>query len=307
MKTLLYLASGKYYPEYAALPFDRLIFVDRSPGYAKSYPENNPQIRFIGADALRAIDMLKQEEVKVDCLVSVNEGLDEGGGNYPIFSGFLMGYLSPLLHDKFTLVCNLNNYKSKYKILNKLDWGFKKLKKIEPGMEGYIDPAQFSYAQHQSASANFGNVYLMQRDRSEISLNIPNSFTQAKIIHGSIWDDEQILDVIGLNLLSKHSLHDYSNGNYNKNNEKNKIRTVDSFFEAKSKVMDINGRSFAEIMADCKAKGCQRIGLTPWKKGDYKEVIEYLKNNNDNAFISITFYHLNKKDFKALREVDWSK
>jgi hypothetical protein len=129
MKTLLYLASGKYYPEYAALPFDRLIFVDRSQGYAKSYPENNPQIRFIVADALRAIDMLKQEEVKVDCLVSVNEGLDEGGGNYPIFSGFLMGYLSPLLHDTFTLVCNLNNYKSKYKILNKLDWGFKKLKK----------------------------------------------------------------------------------------------------------------------------------------------------------------------------------
>jgi hypothetical protein len=147
----------------------------------------------------------------------------------------------------------------------------------------------------------------MQRDRSEISLNIPNSFTQAKIIHGSIWDDEQILDVIGLNLLSKHSLHDYSNGNYNKNNEKNKISTVDSFFEAKSKVMDINGRSFAEIMADCKAKGCQRIGLTPWKKGDYKEVIEYLKNNSDKAIISINFYHLNKKDFKALREVDWSK
>jgi hypothetical protein len=146
----------------------------------------------------------------------------------------------------------------------------------------------------------------MQRDRFEISLNISNSGTQVKIIHASIWDDEQILDVIGLNLLSKYSLDEHKTKSYN-NTKKKKIETVDVFFNSQPKLKNINGRSFAEIMADCKAKGCQRIGLTPWKKGDYKEVIEYLKNNNDNAFISINFYHLNKKDFKALREVDWNK
>jgi len=75
MKTLLYLASGEYYPEYDTLPFDRLIFVDRNIGFAKSYPKNDPRIRFIPADALIAIDMLKKEGVKIDCLVSVNEGL----------------------------------------------------------------------------------------------------------------------------------------------------------------------------------------------------------------------------------------
>jgi len=307
MKTLLYLASGGYYPEYATLPFDRLIFVDKSQGYAKSFPKNDPRIRFIAADALIAIDMLKQEGVKVDCLVSVNEGLNEGGGNYPIFSDFLIGYLSPLLNDEIILVCDLNYYTSELKILNKLDWGFKKIKNLEPGMPGYIDPACFSYSQHQSTRANYGNVLLMERDKSEISINLPDSFTHVKIILGSIWEDEQTLDLMGLNLLSKHSLHDYNNDSYNKNNKETKIKTVDNFFNAKPKVMDINGKSFSDIIEYSIEKGYKHIGLTPWNKGNYQDVINYLKNINEIPFNSIVFYHLNKKDFKVLREFDWSK
>jgi len=313
MKTLLYLASGEYYPEYETLPFDRLIFVDRSQSYAKSYPKNNPRIRFIAADALLAIDMLKKEGVKIDCLVSLNEGLFEGGGSYPIFSGFLMGYLSPLLNDNITLVCDLNYYVSKFKILNKLDWGFKKNKKLSPAMPEYIDPAQFSSSQRERVSANFGNVFLMEREKSEISFKLPESLTQIKIIHGSIWADEQTLNVIGINLLSKYSLCDYNNDNYtnhNKNNKKTeytKINTVNQFFNAKPKVMDINGKSFPEIMEYCIEKGYKHIGLTPWNKGNYQDVINYLKNINEIPFHSINFYHLNKKDFKVLREFDWSK
>jgi hypothetical protein len=310
MKTLLYLASGEYYPEYETLPFERLIFVDRSQSYAKSYPKNNPRIRYIAADALFAIDMLKQEGVKIDCLVSLNEGLYGGGGNYPIFSGFLMGYLSRLLNDKFTLVCNLNYYASELKILNKLDWGFKKNKMLKPSMPDYIDPTVFSYSQHQSKNANFGNVFIMEREKSEIAFNLPDSLTKIKIIHGSIWEDEQTLDVIGLNLLSKYSLHDNNNDNLNKNNKKNentKINTVNQFFNAKPKVMDISGKSFSEIMEYCMEKGYKHIGLTPWNKGNYQDVINYLRSLNDKTFNSINFYHLNKKDFKVLREFDWSK
>ena len=257
--------------------------------------------------------MLKQEGVKIDCLVSLNEGLYGGGGNYPIFSGFLMGYLSPLLNDRFTLVCNLNYYASELKILNKLDWGFKKNKMLKPSMPDYIDPALFSYSQHQSKNANFGNVFIMEREKSEIAFNLPDSLTKIKIIHGSIWEDEQTLDLIGLNLLSRHSLYDYNNDNYtnhNKNNNKTentKINTVKQFFNAKPKVIDINGKSFSEIMEYCEGEGCKHIGITPWNKGNYQDVINYLKNLKNNPFKSITFYYLNKKDFKGLREFDWSK
>jgi hypothetical protein len=117
--------------------------------------------------------------------------------------------------------------------------------------------------------------------------------------------------VIGINLLSKYSLHDNNNDkNLNKNNKKNentKINTVDQFFNAKPKVMDINGKSFSEIMEYCEEKGYKHIGITPWNKGNYQDVINYLKNLKDKPFNSITFYHLNKKDFKSLREFDWSK
>jgi hypothetical protein len=187
------------------------------------------------------------------------------------------------------------------------------MKKLKPGMLEYIDPLQFSSSQLERVSANFGNVFIMEREKSEISFKLPESLTQIKIIHGSIWEDEQTLDMIGLNLLSKHSLYDNNNDNYtnhNKNNKKpenTKINTVDQFFNAKPKVMDINGKSFSEIMEYCEEKGYKHIGITPWNKGNYQDVINYLKNLKDKPFNSITFYHLNKKDFKSLREFDWSK
>jgi hypothetical protein len=294
MSTLLYLASGGYHPEYAALAFNRMIFVDRCQSYAKSYPKNDPRIRFIQADALIAIDILKKEGVKIDCLVSVNEGLAEGGGTYPIFSGFLMGYLSPVLKDEFTLVCDLNYYTSKLRTpMSKLDWGFMKTELL-PGNTKYISPALFSYSEHQSPKAKYGNVFLMQRNKSETTLNFPNTNTDIRLIHGSIWEDEDKLDLIGLNLLSKQSLH----GKY-----RNTINSVDTFFNVHHKVLDINGKTLEAILDYCKASGVKRIGLTPWLNGNYQEVIQHLKNINDNFFQSITFYHLNKNDFISLKNL----
>jgi hypothetical protein len=293
MRTLLYLASGAYREAFQDLPFDRMIFVDRCQGYAQNYPKNDSRIRFIPTDALIAIDMLKQEGVKIDCLVSVNEGLEEGGGTYPIFSGFLMGYLSPLLKDEFTLVCDLNYYVSKLRTpMSKLDWGFNKTKLI-PGNIGYVNPALFTDSAYRYSKENYGNVYLMQRCRSEITLNLPNSKTQVKVIHGSIWEDEDKLDLIGLNLLSKHSL----DVKY-----RNTIHSVDTFFEAKPKVLNINGQTFETILDYCKTNDYKRIGLTPWLKGNYQELIQCLKKLDNDFFQSIIFYHLNKNDFQSLRE-----
>jgi len=293
MKTLLYLASGGYHPEYDTLPFDRMIFVDRSESYGKSYPKNDHRIRFINEDALIAVDILKKEGAKIDCLVSVNEGLYEGGGTYPVFSGFLMGYLSPLLKDEFTLVCNLNYYTSELKTpMSKLDWGFIKNKILQDDA-GYINPSFFSESQRLSPQQDYGHVFLMKKDYSESIFNLSNATTTVKVIHGSIWDDEDQLDVIGLILLSKQSLQGRC---------RNTINSVDTFFKANPKVLDLYGKTFEEILNYCKTNGYTRIGLTPWLNDNYQEVIQYLKDLNDDFFCSITFYHLNNKDFKSIRE-----
>jgi hypothetical protein len=293
MKTLLYLASGPYCIHYADLPFDRMIFVDRSQKRGETYPGDSGRFRFISADALMAIDRLKREGVRIDCLVSVNEGLIQGGGTYPIFSGFLMGYLSPLLRDEFTLVCDLNYYVAQLRTpMGKLDWGFKKLKRLQREDDGYIDPSIFSYSQQRYPRDGYGHVFVMQRQRSVTELSLPDTDTKVKIVHGSIWDDEKQLDLIGLNLLSRQPLMGGARG---------EIRSVDDFFRAKPKVMDINGQSFNEILTHCQERGHKRLGLTPWMGGNYQGVLDALRGMRDMPFESITFYHLNRNDFSMLR------
>ena len=293
MKTLLYLASGPYCPQYADLPFDKMIFVDRDRNLGETYPIDTAKIRFISADALMAIDMLKREGVRIDCLVSVNEGLIQGGGSYPIFSGFLMGYLSPLLRDEFTLVCDLNYYVAQLRTpMGKLDWGFQKLRRLQRNDDGYIDPSIFPYSQQRHPRDGYGHVFVMQRQRSVTELSLPDTNTKVKVVHGRIWDDENQLDFIGLNLLSRQSLMEGARG---------EIRSVEDFFRAKPKVMDINGKSFNEILTHCKERGHTRLGLTPWMGGNYQEMLDALRGMRDMPFESIAFYHLNRNDFSMLR------
>lgn len=293
MKTMLYLASGKFYDDYLNLPFDQMIFVDRSTNLLRTYPENQ-RVRFIGKDAILAIDDLKRQNIKIDCLVTVNEGLYGGGGNYPIFSDFLMGYLSPLLNDEFVLVCDLNYYCSTLRTpMSKLDWGFEKVKKLTPSDNDYIDPSIFSYSQRQVQKNNYGNVYCMRR--VEKSTKIPLSFTKTEVnlINGSIWKDEESLDFIGLNNISIYNIPGH---------HQNNINSIDEFFNSKPKVFNLQQKSFSEILNYCKNNNLKKIGLTPWKNNDYSEIIDNLHQLKDNFFESITFYHLNKKDFRQLYE-----
>jgi hypothetical protein len=290
--TLLYLASGPYCPDYENLPFELLIFVDKDLELGPSFPKNHPRVRFIGKDALEAIDDLYQEGIKIDCLVSLNDGLDDGGGIYPMLSGFLIGYLVPLLQDTFTLITDFSHYQEPYRRpMSKLDWPVKKPKVLKLGMNGYLNPQQFSYSQRINPYPNFGQVYQMQKIRESTSLNFADSNAKITVKYESIWEDELFLDLIGINLISDYKV--IGDGGKNAQNPK-------EFFKAKPKVYDLNGRTFREIMDYCKLHQLEHIGLCPWKDGVYAEVIEYLNVQKFRLPRSITFYHLNKNDFKLL-------
>jgi hypothetical protein len=110
MKRLLYIASGAYESAYQELPFDRLYFVDSNRKLKESFRFASKRHRFLAMDALFAVDYLISKQIKIDCLVVMNEGLFQGSGQYPMFSDFLMGYLSPILKDDFLLITDLHPY-----------------------------------------------------------------------------------------------------------------------------------------------------------------------------------------------------
>ena len=282
-KTLLYLASGPIIPEYQALPFGKMIFVDRC-GDQGNVQDN--RFEFIRADALIAVEQLLKRNIKIDYLISVNEGLWEGGGNYPVLSDFMLGYLSPILNDEFILVCCPEYYKTLGMTL-KPEWGFRKttLTEADPG---FIYPSLFEFNQDLQNNPDFGKVYKMTREKSIRSLQL-NLNLDIKLIYGSIWDAATELDLIGINLLSRHKIDTLGRSDY----------TIDQFFKDKG-VFDLNGRSIQEITAHVKAKGFKRLGLCPWMNDNYSDVIAYLRELEPGSIECIYFYHLHRGDFEQL-------
>lgn len=288
MKTLLYLASGVYNPAYENLPYDQIICVDRCSELVRTYPRQGSKVRFIGRDALFAIDQLKDEGVQVHALVSMNEGLFEGGGSYPIFSGFLMGYLSPLLAEELVLICDLSYYnQSNMKGLSRLDWGFEKVREIIRGEEGFIDPHQFY--NNPGENPHRGNQFILRKANKKTLVQNQHG-VDVQILQRSLWEDESRLDLIALPLSSRHELL---------NGSEQGIHSPAEFFRQKG-VMDIENLTFYEILDLADHQGAQKLGLGPWNNGQYQEVFEILQSDAIRGFQSLYFYHLSPNDYREL-------
>jgi hypothetical protein len=309
-KNLLYLASGPYIPSYKDLPINNLYLVDRT-AFNFNYSQNNSENRHrkfsfqsrgffagkcnnvyeIGRDAFPAIDYLKENKVKIDILVSINEGLYEGGGTYPIFSDHLMGYLSPVLKDEILLICNLSYYSIEFIKQMKLDWGFNKIAKVLPDEPDYIAPALFTSYIRKEDYHQFGNVFRMKRNFQEKELlfkNLPD--TKIRVKMGSIWDDADRLDMLGISLFNNFSLYDRIL----------KYQGIKDFIVSKPKVFDLYCKNMDEIIDFAAQNNLKNIGLCPWMNGSYGQVIDFLQNIKSSDLDSITFYHLNRGDYKQL-------
>lgn len=282
MSTLLYLASGDYNPKYEDLNFDEIILIDKSSRLGANIPKNS-KVKLITMDALAAIRVLKKrrKNIKIDCLVSVNEGLFEGGGDYPMFSDFLLGYLSPILSDELLVITDIAYYNAANigKRVAKMDWGFES-SKVSRNDPKFIDPKVFTTFSNTSKS-DYGNVFLLKRNKRQQPLSL-NPQLDIKLVHGSIWEDEDQLDLIGLKLKPRQ-----------------RSRKVDDFFQGLD-VYDLTSKSIEEILKDAEDKKVKHFGLTPWMNGDYEHVMDVLKNYIPTHLEKISFYHLRKKDYDKM-------
>jgi hypothetical protein len=300
-KTLLYLASGSVVESYLSLPFKQMIFIDRKHNVKEGmqarcvqtgnriYNYDNNKLIFIEADVLYGIEMLRDKNLKIDYVVSVNEGLLEGGGNFSVLSDVVMGYLSPILADEFYLVWNPDYY-GKSRMRMQPEWGFEK-SEVEPDDINFIFPSLFSAEernQDKISNPEYGKVFRMVRNRKSRDLPVRKGL-QCNVVYGSIWDDKDNLDLMGINLILRHAI----------SSPANREHSVDGFFRNKG-VYDLYQKSIEEIIEHAKSKGLRRLGLSPWQQGNYSDVLKYLETADLGCVESITFYHLDKKDFKEL-------
>lgn len=277
MKTLVYFASGPNRPEYQELDFDRIILIDNCFKNRRRYPKsvfNRGKVTCIGMDCLESIEYLKNENIKIDCFVSLNEGLYEGGGSYAINSDFFLGYIMPLLKDNYVHIMNRDYYHNMYNV--SMDLPFE-MKEITENEKYFISPFMFSRENYHKGHAK---VYQMTRifntqdflfsPRLKISIN-----------HDSIWNYYDNLDLIAI------SFKQQGQGNY---------------FDNLSKTINLNSCSIDEIFKHCRINRIEKIGFTPWGNGYYNSFINLLKDFEGDYPKEIFLFHLNKGDYRGIKE-----
>ena len=330
-KTLLYLASGPFQNHYTLLPYQLIILVDRclptcvtlvdkgrltvcwkghaSGNYLTTHLRNHliknvkslkPDQKIIvelGMDALDGIKLLHELDITIDTLVKINEGLYEGGGDYAIFLGMVIGYILPLFADNLILVCDPEYYSHLFRKMftRPTLWGFTKME-IRPGDEGYIPPEQFTV---YNIFENRVKVYRLNRNLACRRYNFHKFHLM--LIKDSIWSDHLLLDLMvhPLRMMSKDRRSEYHS------------TAVTNFFINQPKVCIVDYSNIFDLISLASYWDSKIIGLIAHTFFDDIENLKALRSQSfaDRAIFSeIRFYCLTEIEYelgqKALTRLD---
>ena len=277
MKTLVYFASGQYRKEYQSLDFDSIYLIDDCFNIGMHGSQNVSvigKVKCIGMDCLESIEFLKNENIKIDCFVCLNEGMYEGGGRYAINSDMFLGYTMPLFNDEYIHIMNKNYYQNMFNVSMDLPY---KIEEIEEADKNYISPFIFSKDDYHRG---YAKVYHMTKSRNKQSFQFCSKINLT-IIQDSIWNYSETLDSIFIS--------------FNEQGQRD-------FFEKLPKVKDKRQISMEEIFTDCVKNKTNKIGFTPWGHGNYDFLIEILKTYQEDYPKEIMLFHLNKLDYSRIKK-----
>ncbi|MCK9236276.1 MAG: hypothetical protein WDA08_12220 [Weeksellaceae bacterium] len=283
MKTLVYFASGPIREEYQELNFDRIYLIDNYFKNRTRYPKNvynKDKVTCLGMDCLESIEYLKRENIKIDTFVSLNEGLYEGGGSYAINSDMFLGYAMPLFKEQYIHIMNKNYYHNMYHVSMDIPYSIEEIKEDDTR---YLSPFIFSKDDYHKGHVK---VFQMSRlDTAKTEINI-NSQIRLQIIHDSIWNHYEELSMCVIS---------FSN------------QGQGDFFDNIPKVLNLNKTSLDDIFNYCEKNRVKKIGFTPFGRGYYKNLLKKLEEFNNDYPKEIFMYHLNKNDYKEIKEYAGNK
>ena len=278
MRTLVYFASGPFREEYQKLDFDSIYLIDncfRNRGRQANNILTKDKITCLGMDCLESIEYLINDKVKIDCFVSLNEGLYEGGGSYAINSDMFLGYAMPLFKEQYIHIMNKNYYHNMYHV--SMDLPFY-IEEIHENDSRYLSPFIFSKDNYHKGHAK---VFQMKKSNTpNIEIHI-NSIIKLQIIHDSIWNHYQELETIIISF-SDQGQRD--------------------FFDRIPKVMNLKKINMDEIFEFCTKNKINRLGFTPFGRGNYYSFLKKIKDLKNEYPKEISLYHLNKHDYREIKE-----
>ena len=211
MKTLAYFASGliEDFDKIDKIDFDRIILIDYEFDIQNSKVKKiSPKILILKMDAMEAVRYLIKNKIKIDCFMSLNEGLEEGAGVYPLNGFYFLSYLSPTLQSTYYHIYDPSYYKNmKYSILRTriafINHSFSEECRVNIESIG-IPIDSFRGLEHAICLK-------MQRKKTEVFKS--KNFKSIEYIKGNIWDSFSKLNLL---VMPKNQLHHQFIGNDDK-------------------------------------------------------------------------------------------
>lgn len=298
-RTLVYFASGSAIREsYKTLPYENVILVDNAlrrvhNGIRTTIPNLlvKDGIICLGMDCIQAVQLLKNIDWKIDCFVSINEGLAEGGGYFPINSGIFLGFAFSILSDTFIHIGYKEYYSGQeyYHLRNHwLDIPYEEkrvLKNIDPG---YISPGIFT---NNKKYADNAEVTLL-RKKSTKQHSIVKNGKKFTVKHSSIWNEVESLDAAFVRFENKRQKDIILKVQQSAQSTDLNIYPI----QAKNKSERYTTYNLDAILALSISNKWEHIGLIP-SRNDYKRFIDKVADSRTEYPKQITIYHLNKDDF----------
>lgn len=303
--SLLYLASGRRVNRfvYENLDYDNIILVDRC--FRAEVGVVGSKIITIGMDAIPAVKALGIAGAKISAVVTLCEGLFEGGGGQYLIQGDnFMGYLLPIMADSFIHISRKEYYwanspsdymqdmKRYHMVKHWMDVSYEKVKELTDDNPLHISPQLFVENNRNALGATV--TLLSRRSTKQHSFNYKGLLVNIK--HRSIWADVDILDMSFVRYDSDFQRREIEKV------EKNvlpiyHLRRIRNGVNLEVDKPNYKQYNTNDIIGVCKESGARSIGVVP-HGGNYLKMIDEIASSG--VVDEINFYHLNSGDYSSL-------
>jgi|LSQX01.1.fsa_nt_gb hypothetical protein len=295
-KTVLFYASStRYYEQYLDLPFDYIILCNYEYFNQSGMRLFNNKVIEWPSDNNRALRVLMQAGVKIDCFVGIQDGCIDGGNYECVSSNSFFARLSPVLKDNVIYITNhwdAPNHQYTENVVHThgfLNNHFTPLASFDE--LPYVDPA-IKLSEHERDDSRKFIIPIKRKDPNTIEAKVNRINIAAS--NASVWDFEKDFDCI------VHPPYNYQHrGGHQTNKYKNPF--VFNHRERDFRVYKTYQKDPVLLFEDAVTYKWKNIATVPFLQGRYDEFLEICKNWDERFPEKIHFFHLEDRDLGQLR------
>ena len=285
-RVLLYVSSSKTLSHYMDLPFEYVILNSNIFPKRDGMQLVNNKIIEMPFDNNKALRVLKNAGVKIQCFIGMQDGCNEGGNYECVNTPQFFGRLSPILDNKVLYIANhwdsnrtgtgINN------VVNSIGFLSTHYKKVEltddfPKIENTV-----RFCEHIEDEKHRVDVPIERLEPKTAEGKVGN--INIKVSHSSVWDYEDDFDCIIHPAFARDNQY---------------LNDVEGRYY---KILDEYENNPEKILLDANDNKWSSIGLVPFLGSRYNQFLDFCEQWDKPYPQKLHFCHMEERDLSGVRE-----